>query len=80
MEIAGMMKQFYRIDEIDKTYLPETLPESIQKEFEDYTVTALQITSMGDDFEVFDTPLLWDDLCAIYETLREMILDGKLKG
>jgi hypothetical protein len=81
MEIIDQMKEFYRIDEIDKTYIPETLPGSLKKEFEDYTVTALQIDKFsGSNLNEFETPLLWDDLCCIYEALRELILDGKLKG
>lgn len=70
-------ERFY-VEKDVKINLPETLPDHLRKQFEDYTVTATQFNCYDEPHE-FETHLLWDDLCVIYETLRELILDGKLK-
>jgi len=80
MQIVEGMKKFYGIDNHKAvSELPETLPDSLEKEFGEFYTTHTSDYDIDPQNHVNnDIKVQWDTICCIYERIRELIEEGKI--
>lgn len=80
MDIVEGMKKFYGIDNHKAvSELPETLPDSLEKEFgEFFTVYTSDHDPDPQNHTNHDIKVQWDAICCIYERIRKLIEEGKI--
>lgn len=79
-DVIKGMYQFYRLDKSELlSELPQTLPDTLEKEFGEFFTTHQEDHDPDPQNHVNnDIKVQWDTICCIYERIRELIEEGKI--
>lgn len=74
--LTEVAREYFR--SMDGFKLPETLPDELEKELEFFTTYDEDHHIDPQQHVQHEIKIKWQDVCIIYEKLRELIIEGKI--